>query len=554
MELRLSEAALNVVGRSRQEGRGDSRGEAQQNHVVGPLGLLPGVKEGSPRLKATRLRFRKLAGRSPMVVLGIACTSLRSLGAAFRNTSPSSKEGKDQNEVANKLITNAMPSTLNVGKVGRRQKGEGSGLSHGRWDASASGIACDDDGGCDWHPHLAVMGGVTRSGRGREGQGAHGAARKGKPVRAPGRNVYALVVAALCAFPPASLLPRAGLRLGVELVLGALAAGAGTSALMQPISTRALSRGLCGADLNKERGKKVPEAGGLAAAAAFLGSAAAVAIGKGPSALIAEYNAGLLSIAEAALAGFADDVLDLPWRVKLALPCAASASLLASYKGPTNVLLPKPVRALLPRMGEVLELGQVYKAYMLTVSVFSSNAINILAGINGLEAGQSAVIASAVLCLNLASLPSLEHHAFSARLIAPFLGCCLGLLFHNAYPAEVFPGDAFTYFAGMTLSVAAILGHFTETLLVFMLPQVVNFLLSVPQLFGFVPCPRHRVPRREPSTGLLVSSGNFTLLNSVLRVVGPTSEHRLCSLLLFIQALSCLLAFALRSLLAGWYK
>ena len=56
-------------------------------------------------------------------------------------------------------------------------------------------------------------------------------------------------------------------------------------------------------------------------------------------------------------------------------------------------------------------------------------------------------------------------------------------------------GDTFTYFAGMTLAVAGILGHFSETLLLFFIPQVINFVYSLPQLFKIVPCPRHRLPR-----------------------------------------------------------
>lgn len=57
---------------------------------------------------------------------------------------------------------------------------------------------------------------------------------------------------------------------------------------------------------------------------------------------------------------------------------------------------------------------------------------------------------------------------------------------------QVFVGDTFTYFAGMSIAVAGILGHFSETLLLFLLPQVINFIYSLPQLFGFVFCPRHR--------------------------------------------------------------
>ena len=82
--------------------------------------------------------------------------------------------------------------------------------------------------------------------------------------------------------------------------------------------------------------------------------------------------------------------------------------------------------------------------------------------------------------------------------------CCLGrsllflrrfrwLLFAR-YPANVFVGDTFCYFAGITFAVAGIHGHYSKTLLLFFIPQIINFLYSIPQLFKFVPCPRHRLP------------------------------------------------------------
>lgn len=63
------------------------------------------------------------------------------------------------------------------------------------------------------------------------------------------------------------------------------------------------------------------------------------------------------------------------------------------------------------------------------------------------------------------------------------------------YPSRVFVGDTFCYFAGMTFAVVGILGHFSKTMLLFFLPQVLNFLYSLPQLFHIIPCPRHRLPR-----------------------------------------------------------
>lgn len=80
-------------------------------------------------------------------------------------------------------------------------------------------------------------------------------------------------------------------------------------------------------------------------------------------------------------------------------------------------------------------------------------------------------------------------------LIIPFISCALPLFLYNKYPSRVFVGDTFCYFAGMTFAVVGILGHFSKFLLLFFIPQIFNFVLSVPQLFKFIPCPRHRLPR-----------------------------------------------------------
>lgn len=65
----------------------------------------------------------------------------------------------------------------------------------------------------------------------------------------------------------------------------------------------------------------------------------------------------------------------------------------------------------------------------------------------------------------------------------------------SRYPAQVFVGDTFCYLSGMTFAVVGIIGHFSKTTLLFFIPQIINFLYSVPQLFHFIPCPRHRLPK-----------------------------------------------------------
>lgn len=334
---------------------------------------------------------------------------------------------------------------------------------------------------------------------------------------------------------------------------------------MIPVASRyVLRRNLFGYDINKKgtpQGTiKVPESLGIVVGAVFLVLAILFQYFNftADSNWLVEYNAALASICFMLLLGFVDDVLDVPWRVKLILPSFAALPLLMAYAGHTSIVIPKP---LVPYVGlEILDLGWIYKLYMFLLAVFCTNSINIHAGLNGLEVGQTVVIASAILLHNIMQIGASldpeykQAHAFSIYLVQPLLATSLALFSYNWYPSSVFVGDTYTYFAGMTMAVVGILGHFSETLLIFFLPQVLNFLLSVPQLFGFVKCPRHRLPRFNPQTGLLTGTNDGTLVNFFLRLFGKMSEGSLCAALLVFQAIACCLCFVLRYFLTGWYK
>ena len=134
------------------------------------------------------------------------------------------------------------------------------------------------------------------------------------------------------------------------------------------------------------------------------------------------------------LLGFIDDTVDLRWKYKLILPLVASVPLITSYSGGTNIVLPIPVRHYL---GKELELGLLYKVYMSMIAIFCSNSINIHAGINGLEVGQSIVIASAIMIHNIIEInlglseKIVQNHIFSLTIILPFLFTSLALFKFN---------------------------------------------------------------------------------------------------------------------------
>lgn len=133
------------------------------------------------------------------------------------------------------------------------------------------------------------------------------------------------------------------------------------------------------------------------------------------------------------LLGFADDVLDLRWRHKLLLPTIASLPLLMVYYvnyNSTLIIVPKPLRHW---FGMSVNLWLLYYVYMGMLAVFCTNAINILAGVNGLEVGQSLVIAASISVFNIVELTGSlwKAHQFSLYFMLPYIATSLALFKHN---------------------------------------------------------------------------------------------------------------------------
>ncbi|KAF8526101.1 N-acetylglucosaminephosphotransferase [Gautieria morchelliformis] len=459
----------------------------------------------------------------------------------------------------------------------------------------------------------------------------------------------------------AALLPVSGWLIVRPLItplpLAALSASLGFSVLaflsslflVPALGPAFLSVGLKGRDLLKKSREDIPESMGLICASIYIlllilfipfpfssflvetkNHSEGLTKVDFPLAQLSVYLSAILSLLMATLLGFIDDLFDVRWRHKLPIPLIASIPLLLVYyaeHGNTHIVVPKPLRSI---FGTVMDLGPLYYFYMSLLSTFSTNSINILAGLNGLEVSQTLIIAISV-CINDAlylpwarsftlyipapsflletpwswtiggvydaglshgSKELVERHLLSMYFMLPLIGVCIGFMYHNWYPARSFPGDTFCYFSGMAFAVVGIQGHFSKTLLLFFIPQVFNFLLSCPQLFGLVPCPRHRIPRPDPATSLLtpsttdfpqppsrlttmtlkvfsalrltqltihpttgqiLSATNLTILNLLLVHVGPMSERGLVLLVMSVQATCSLMAFVIRHGLAGLF-
>jgi UDP-N-acetylglucosamine--dolichyl-phosphate N-acetylglucosaminephosphotransferase len=311
---------------------------------------------------------------------------------------------------------------------------------------------------------------------------------------------------------------------------------------------------------------------------------------------LASYLSAVISLQAIAFLGIGDDLFDIRWRHKFFIPAFAAIPLLVVYFvdfGVTSIVIPIPLQ---PYFGDLFDLGPLYYVYMSAVAIFTPNSINILAGINGIEVAQSIVIAALLVLNDVLYLltpyphPATDSHLFSLYFLLPLLGVSLALLAHNAYPARVFVGDTYCYFAGMVFVCVSILGHFSKTLVLLLIPQIFNFAYSAPQLFALVPCPRHRLPRFNARTGLLepsvtpwgedrqprapvawalrllgrlrllrvtldeqgrfVETSNFTILNLWLVWRGPLREDRLAAEITALQVVVGLFGLFVRHRLA----
>ncbi|KAH3669497.1 hypothetical protein OGAPHI_001618 [Ogataea philodendri] len=339
-----------------------------------------------------------------------------------------------------------------------------------------------------------------------------------------------------------------------------------TTAVIPRVGNAFIKRGLGGRDLSKPGKPLIPETIGVIPAITYLflmilfipflfifGSTQTSGAQMFPKTMLSPYLSCLLCLQSMILLGLMDDLFDIRWRHKFFLPAIASIPLLIVYYvdfGITSILIPNVLRNWLRLTSNSVDLGFVYYLYMASVSIFCPNSVNILAGVNGLEVGQTVVIAVLLLLndvwyllIGTVASPSYSIHLFSMCFLIPFMGITLGLLKYNWYPAKVFVGDTWCYFGGMVFAVVGISGHFAKTLMLFFLPQIVNFIYSGPQLFGLIPCPRHRLPKFNEKDGLLYNSyteyGAVDATSEQARQ-NPPLNRKLVPIILFLEKLKLL--------------
>lgn len=188
----------------------------------------------------------------------------------------------------------------------------------------------------------------------------------------------------------------------------------------------------------------------------------------------------------------------------------------------------------------LIDLGWFYIPFSIVVIVGSSNAVNLTDGIDGLAIGLVgiAVLANGALVYisgnkNLAQYLQVLYLPGTGELTVfcgAMLGACLGFLWYNAYPADVFMGDVGSLGLGGSLGTLAVItkheivlavvgGIFViETLSVIL--QVASFRLTGKRIFKMAPIHHHFELKGWPEPKVIV---RFWIVGIMLALLSLTT-------------------------------
>ncbi|MBI4210206.1 MAG: hypothetical protein HY544_01725 [Candidatus Diapherotrites archaeon] len=303
--------------------------------------------------------------------------------------------------------------------------------------------------------------------------------------------------------------------------------------IVTPVIARKIAvRGITGKDVNKAGKPEVPEMGGIAPllglssgiiAAIFLSTyLGSVAINL-PLVL-----ASFLTIVLVGLIGVIDDLIG--WRKGIRqwqhalLPIFAALPLMAVNAGTQHIVL--------PFFGQV-QLGILYSLVLIPLAITgASNAFNMLAGLNGLEAGLGILVIST---LSFIALLTGKTEALIIGVAAT--AALLAFLRYNWFPARIFGGDSLTLMIGAAVAAISITGNMEKVGIAIIALHWAELAFKAKHKFQSE-C--FGIPQKDGTLGPDPRGGSLT--HAILNIRRLT-EQRLVLAILGMQAVICSIVF-----------
>jgi len=229
---------------------------------------------------------------------------------------------------------------------------------------------------------------------------------------------------------------------------------------------------LMGKDMNKYNKTPVAEGGGVAVTLTITFTILLYIFFKtfliGNSTNMINIFSVLVTIVIAGFVGFMDDMLGwlkgIRRKTKVLLTFGIALPLVVVNAGQSLISI--------PFIGTI-ELGLVYPLVIVPIALIgAANGYNILAGMNGLEAGLGVIIIS-----TLSYVAMTNGLIWLATIGMITVVSLLGFLIFNKYPSKIFPGDSLTYVIGALIACMAILGNMQAIAIILFIPYFLDFIL-----------------------------------------------------------------------------
>ena len=298
--------------------------------------------------------------------------------------------------------------------------------------------------------------------------------------------------------------------------------------VIKNLSPKLKEQSITGKDMHKTEEPLLPEMGGIAVASGFIvGILSVIGFNQFAGRLTVvnlEYVfAAGLTVLIVALIGMVDDLLHVRQLVKALTPLLAAFPLVAIKVGKTFLNLPV--------VGHV-EMGLFYPLFLVPLGVTgASNAVNMLAGYNGLEAGLGIIMMGALAFIGF----SIESWTAFFILMSG-LGATVVFFYYNWFPASIFIGDTGTLTIGAIIAASVIIGDFEYAGMILIIPFVLDFILKAP----------HGMPKsfakHEDGKLFCPEKRPAGLAQLVLKLSGGLSERALVLILLGMESIFAALA------------
>jgi len=286
--------------------------------------------------------------------------------------------------------------------------------------------------------------------------------------------------------------------------------------------------GIVGKNMNSEKQEEIAEMGGLVIATGFgagiiltifLRTFLDLFLSVGLTSILAALSTVLIVV----IIGVFDDLISMRQWIKVIMPVFAALPLMALKEGYSMMRIP---------FVGLIDFGIFYSLVLVPLGITgAANAVNMLAGFNGLEVGMGVVAIG-----SLSIIAYLIGETTSLIILMATLGALVAALRYNWYPAKILVGDVGTLSIGAVIACAVIVGNHETAGVIIIIPYVVDFLIKAKNRFPY--------SFGEYKDGKLYcpEGGPVGLCQLIMKVCGGISERNLVLVLMGIEAIFGLIA------------